>query len=482
MAPSAIDNPSPSQQEFVDPNELRTTFSLAMSAMYKKEVPLYGDLIKIVQSVNEEALRNSADPKITAMRNGNLASERLDLERHGAIRLGTPHELQTVRRIFAIIGLYPVGYYDLSPAGLPMHATCFRPTTTAALSRNPFRVFTTLLRPDLLKDAQSKDLALDLLSQRSIFSPELVRLLDAAERQNHRLRPDEASAFVRESMKTFGWRPIAAASKDVYQKLKDEHPILADVACFQSAHINHLTPRTLDIAAAQERMRIEGLRVKERIEGPPPRKCPVLLRQTSFLALEESTHFPSDRGLEEGCHKARFGEIEERGAAVTDRGRALYDELLNETMRQISACPRYLDASQKDKILVDTFARFPDNWDDLRRQGLVYFDYSLGASAKEATIPLNPSVDDLISRGVLVAVPITYEDFLPMSAAGIFQSNLGNDTTAKNDTITSFSDHFGFQQNLGCAVTDLDTAYAMAQDASLRKCALELGMVEDALL
>ncbi len=33
----------------------------------------------------------------------------------------------------------------------------------------------------------------------------------------------------------------------------------------------------------------------------------------------------------------------------------------------------------------------------------------------------------LIERGWVVAQPITYEDFLPVSAAGIFQSNLGNE-------------------------------------------------------
>jgi uncharacterized glyoxalase superfamily metalloenzyme YdcJ len=72
-----------------------------MSAMYKQEVPLYSELIRIVQGVNDETLRRSADPKIVAMRNGDVASERLHLERHGAIRVRTPHELQTVGRIFA---------------------------------------------------------------------------------------------------------------------------------------------------------------------------------------------------------------------------------------------------------------------------------------------------------------------------------------------------------------------------------------------
>lgn len=481
MVSFTIQPPVPDQHGFVDPDDLLTTFSLALSAMYKREVPLYGDLIKIVQSVNEETLRNSQDPKVAALRNGDVASERLDIERHGAIRLGTPHELQTVRRIFAVIGLHPVGYYDLTPAGLPMHATCFRPLDSAALGRNPFRVFTTLLRPDMLKDAQSKELALDLLCKRTIFSPELMKLLDIAEGQKHRLNPSQATTFVQEAMKTFGWRPTAAASKSVYENLNREHPILADIACFQSAHINHLTPRTLNIVAAQDRMKTDGLRVKERIEGPPHRKCPILLRQTSFLALEETIQFPGEQGLETGCHKARFGEIEERGAAVTEKGRMLYDELLSEAMRQISSS-QDTDPSGKDSILADVFVQFADTWEDLRQQGLVYFEYRLRDPEKRATIATGSSVDDLVESGVLEAVPSTYEDFLPLSAAGIFQSNLGSGTTSNEPVIVPCSDKPGLEKALGCAVTKVDTAYAMVQKASLRRCASQLGLAEDDLL
>ena len=42
---------------------------------------------------------------------------RLNVERHGAIRVGTAQELATLRRMFAIMGMYPVSYYDLSQAG-----------------------------------------------------------------------------------------------------------------------------------------------------------------------------------------------------------------------------------------------------------------------------------------------------------------------------------------------------------------------------
>ncbi|MFT7865638.1 2-oxoadipate dioxygenase/decarboxylase family protein, partial [Salmonella enterica] len=63
------------------------------------------------------------------------------------------------------------------------------------------------------------------------------------------------------------------------------------------------------------------------IEGPPRREIPLLLRQTSFKALEEPVHFA---GEHLGTHTARFGEIEQRGVALTPKGRELYDRLLAE--------------------------------------------------------------------------------------------------------------------------------------------------------
>ncbi|KAI8651075.1 DUF1338 domain-containing protein [Fusarium keratoplasticum] len=348
---------------FVDADELRTNFASAMSAIYRKEVPLYGDLINIVRDVNTLTLqkRQASDASTTsaAIR---TSSERLTLERHGAIRLGTPYELQTVRRIFKILGMHPVGYYDLSLAGLPMHATCFRPTEVSSLDKNPFRVFTTLLRPELLASEEARELSLTLLGGRKIFTDKLLELLDRAESQGGRLDKDQAEVFIPQALLTFSWKSVAAATFSQYNLIKAEHPILADIACFQSSHINHLTPRTLDIDAVQEAMQRAGMAIKSCIEGPPLRKCPILLRQTSFLALEEAVKFPTDGGktedgLVEASHKARFGEIEERGAAVTAKGRELYDRLLNESREKAG------DANPKeaDAIVADTFRAYPDD-------------------------------------------------------------------------------------------------------------------------
>ena len=97
--------------------------------------------------------------------------DRISEERHGAIRVGTPAELAMLRRVFAVMGMYPVGYYDLSEAGVPVHSTAFRPVGDAALKINPFRVFTSLLRLDLIADTQLREEARKTLQARQIFSP-----------------------------------------------------------------------------------------------------------------------------------------------------------------------------------------------------------------------------------------------------------------------------------------------------------------------
>ena len=106
------------QNAFVSPDAIRARFSLAMSAMYQSEVPLYGDLLDLVGRINRRTL--DADPALaeTLCASGEL--QRLAEERHGAIRLGSAEELATMARLFAVMGMQPVAYYDLSCAGVPV--------------------------------------------------------------------------------------------------------------------------------------------------------------------------------------------------------------------------------------------------------------------------------------------------------------------------------------------------------------------------
>ena len=454
-APGSAGSPA-SRRGFVPPDAIRARFASAMSAMYRDEVPLYATLLELVDEVNARAL-DEAGPRSPLP-----AAERarLGVERHGAIRVGSARELGMLRRMFAILGMHPVGYYDLSVAGVPVHSTALRPVRAEALQRNPFRIFTSLLRLEAIDDPLLREQAARLLAQREIFTPLAVRLTEEFEADGG-LDEQQAESFVRELLQTFRWHATATVSRETYRRMHDAHRLVADVVCFRGPHINHLSPRTLDIDAVQARMPGRGLASKQIIEGPPRRKVPILLRQTSFKALAERVVFDSGAGPQ-GEHTARFGEVEQRGIALTPKGRALYDQLLREAG---DASPATSAAAYMSR-LERAFRAFPDDLDSLREQALGYFRYTVvpgrtGGAASAATL------DALLRDGVVQANPITYEDFLPVSAAGIFQSNLGDASRRAGRGDDARAD---FERALGCPVLDLFALYEAEQADSLEAC------------
>ncbi|EGK2776617.1 VOC family protein [Escherichia coli] len=439
-------------------DEIREQFSQAMSAMYQQEVPQYGTLLELVADVNLAVLENNPQLHEKMVNADELA--RLNVERHGAIRVGTAQELATLRRMFAIMGMYPVSYYDLSQAGVPVHSTAFRPIDDASLARNPFRVFTSLLRLELIENEILRQKAAEILRQRDIFTPRCRQLLEEYEQQGG-FNETQAQEFVQEALETFRWHLSATVDEETYRALHNEHRLIADVVCFPGCHINHLTPRTLDIDRVQSMMPECGIEPKVLIEGPPRREVPILLRQTSFKALEETVLFA---GQKQGTHTARFGEIEQRGVALTPKGRQLYDDLLrNAGTGQ--------DNLTHQMHLQETFRTFPDSEFLMRQQGLGWFRYRLTPSGEAHRQAIHPGDDPqpLIERGWVVAQPITCEDFLPVSAAGIFQSNLGNETQACNHGDASRE---AFEQALGCPVLDEFQLYQEAEERSKRRCGL----------
>lgn len=180
-----------------------------MSAMYRSEVPAYGMLIDLVAAVNAQALE--ADPALKRRLETTESLGRISEERHGAIRLGAPAELSMIRRVFAVMGMHPVGYYDLSTARVPVHATAFRPVGAGPLSRNPFRVFTSLLRTDLIGDKTLRLEAERILATRKIFTDRAVEPTEKAERQGG-LENEDADHFVMEILETFRWHEHACVS------------------------------------------------------------------------------------------------------------------------------------------------------------------------------------------------------------------------------------------------------------------------------
>jgi uncharacterized glyoxalase superfamily metalloenzyme YdcJ len=451
------------EQRFVSPDLIRQRFSKAMSDMYREEVPLYGALMELVEQTNRDMLARA--PDIARQLDSTGEIQRLDMERHGAIRVGTAQELATLARLFAVMGMQPVGYYDLTPAGVPVHSTAFRAVHETALQVSPFRVFTSLLRLELIEEPEVRAFAQSVLDKRSIFTPDALRLISQAETAGG-LDEVEAAEFVLQALETFRWHHSATVTAAQYQTLSAQHRLIADVVAFKGPHINHLTPRTLDIDIVQAQMPAHGITPKAVVEGPPRRQCPILLRQTSFKALDEPIAF-TDQSDNRGSHSARFGEIEQRGAALTPKGRALYDRLLNAARDELGEFPNEANAARYNELMSRHFGEFPDSIEGMREQDLAYFRYVVTEKGHAAQGMAGASLRDCLRAGHVKAEPLVYEDFLPVSAAGIFQSNLGD---AAQTHYGEHSNRQAFEQALGRSTIDELGLYAETQQRSIDEC------------
>jgi uncharacterized glyoxalase superfamily metalloenzyme YdcJ len=461
------------KKAFVSPEYIRNRFSTIMSDMYKDEVPLYGELLNLVNDINDNVLSEANEIKEQLANTGEIT--RLNMERHGAIRLGKPYELFTMRRLFKVMGMFPVGYYDLASAGVPVHATAFRATENTTLNQAPFRVFTSLLRLDLIDDDHLRNNIETILENRQIFTEKALLLIDKSEKEGGLLKED-AEIFVQEALETFRWHDTATVDYEMYKALLGQHRLIADVVAFKGPHINHLTPRTLDIDKVQASMEARNIPPKDNIEGPPTRKCPILLRQTSFKALTEKVTFKDNDGnTKTGEHKARFGEIEQRGVALTQKGQDLYNVLLGKTRKAIGGSPTAENASEYNQLLIENFKEIPDNYDELQSKELAYFHYFTTPKTKniqKGKTFTKVDVNQLLEDGYLTIEPMVYEDFLPVSAAGIFASNLGTDDAKREYTETS--NQSLFEKDLGEPVYNLIKWYEDMQDETIQKCLAEI--------
>ena len=277
-------------------SQIRSAFARAMSQMYQQEVPLYGELLDLVQQINQQEL--AANPQLSEALDASDSLQRLSAERHGAIRVGNARELSTLRRLFAVMGMYPVAYYDLTEAGIPVHSTAFRPLQLEELNASPFRIFTSLLRLDLIEDPDLRQRAQQLLDAREIFSDSVLELIECHEQQQG-LDRQQADRFVDAALEIFRWHHQASVDKASYQRFLNTHRLVADIVCFRGPHINHLTPRTLNIDRVEQQMSAQQMHPKAIIEGPPQRRHPILLRQTSFKALDESILFVDQQGRQQ---------------------------------------------------------------------------------------------------------------------------------------------------------------------------------------
>jgi uncharacterized glyoxalase superfamily metalloenzyme YdcJ len=560
--------------------EMQHRLFAELSRMFGQEVPLYDKSLLVNRVVNE-----SVGALLGRLWRGfAITAEQLEKtsgERHGAIRIGRPDEYRWIGRFFAQFAMEPHAFYDMTNVGAksqPIIATAFRSRL------NPeHRVFTSLLMTDYFDPATRARIEATL-APRQVFSTEARRLIEKGERDGG-LAWGDANALIREATeRIFKWTGRARDHALYTELSKAGFKIAADIACFESHHLNHLTPNTLwmdlytsamkfclgemgersfrehatvalghfvaqadrdylrlhfkhltaeEISALEpaelpadalgrlvdglaKRLKQDDLNLsrhkhsgfKDSTEGPPT-NVPVLLRQDSYKALTEPVAFAQpDGSVVHASHTARFGEIEQRFYATTPKGRALYDRCL---AAADAAKERHPGLAKKDfaayeQLAADAFAPFPRTLLELVEQGLVFARFSATekgrAAAKEGGLraraigwsPLSPAATGVagdsdvhlraetrllvaLAREGFVAVEgLRYEDFLPISAAGIFASNLQQYGTKSTAPAKPTYTQAQLEDILGRKIIDPNETYAALEAESRMATRRALGL------
>jgi uncharacterized glyoxalase superfamily metalloenzyme YdcJ len=379
------------------PWQLRAQFAERLCAHLDRTVTGRAALIDGARELNAE---------VAAARGGHTertgSAQRLAVERQGAISVGSPAELAALARIFAAMGMYPTGFYDLrdlSDGTVPVIATGFRPNDPVELERNPFRVFASLLAT-FDRAFFSTELAARIdtfLDNRVLFPPRLLALADRAEAETG-LADDDAQEFLSLATEAFT-RPAAPVDRAWYEELAAVSSVAAQIAGVRSVRIQHLAPRVLDLDAFCARMRERGIETIGPIEGPPPWHGPdLLLRQASFARVPGPATDTNPGGIGTGSTTRRLGEVEARGIALTRLGRQVYDAF------GPAALPDSEEGLAGAAFAVSIMTAVPERVRDGR--------------------PPAGDLSSLLAAGWLVSEPVLFEDFLPESAAQIFRSQL----------------------------------------------------------
>ena len=538
--------------------DMQNRLFAALSAMFGSEVPLYDKALLVNKACNQTVCALLSQLHI-GFSISDAELERSSGERHGAIRIGRPDEFRWVGRLFGCFDMEPHNFYNMTDVGAksqPIIATAFR-----SRLRPEHRVFSSVLMTNYF-DPATKERIENLLSKRTVFSDRAKQLVEKSEK-NGGLDWSDATELIKEcTERIFKWTGTAR-DHALYKELSaGGFNIAADIACFESHDLNHLTPNTfcMDLYTAamkyclaefdakwfearantvlsrlvaraaddpgRDFMKLHFKHVpleqiaqykqgsvapadvarfaaditavlakpefalsklphsgyKDFTEGPSE-DTPVLLRQDAYKALTEPVEFTeSDGTVVNSTHTARFGEIEERFYACTPAGRAMYDACLakaDAAREQDPSLPKR-DIAAYEALYAKPFAPFPKTLVELLAQKLVYARFvatAKGIAAGQAGAVHTADLAALVKAGLADYEGLRYEDFLPVSAAGIFASNLrqyGTRSTAKaKPTYTKQQ----LEEILGRSIIDATTAYAGIDAQSRLETLEQLGVL-----
>jgi uncharacterized glyoxalase superfamily metalloenzyme YdcJ len=137
------------------------------------------------------------------------------------------------------------------------------------------------------------------------------------------------------------------------------------------------------------------------------------------------------------------------------------------------------DFTAYDAAYAKPFAPFLKTLPALLAQGLVFGRYAATPKGRAARGGVTSTdLAELLRQGLLQVEGLRYEDFLPVSAAGIFASNLNQYGTQSTAAVRPSYSQSQLEAILGKPIIDATVVYRGIEAASVRAALQELGVLD----
>lgn len=430
---------------WVESDEIRLKYVQMISDLFHSRYSVYGVVFDIVRDVNNMALIQNASLYDEMVKKGQKQTFSQELSAHYI--LFNPGDLGIIRRIFAVMGLYPVGFYNLDLNGKSLASTLFKPLNKIALKQQPFRITVSLANQSFDNECEQHNVPKNRLD----LSEKFLGLLQKFEKYSA-LNELDVHYFIQELQENLH-------KPDYDMQCCEQRPFRSSMNQIrESIMIRSTSLACLNLPKVIEELKHFDLYAIDDLDGPSDRKHPLLFNKMNInLRSKHPDHQKSDS---DNQNIPVFTiQLEQRGLALTAKGHQFFKSILSNLKSRLEPRTR-LSLVQKRKLMNQVFKRFPDSSYSLYRKGLAYFTFSVNPEIEiiDDRYWTEEDLPRLIRSKRILLTPLIFEDIY--SSYSVHASSSFDFVEEKKS----------FEAYLGTCIHDEMRYYVLCQEQSLQTC------------
>lgn len=371
-----------------------------------------------------------------------------ELEVHYKIR--NKIDLSIVRQIFAVLGLFPVGFILQGSLQNPVPCTLFRPINNSNTKKHYIRV----------KLSYAYDLkSFKKTSKEEVDIPKAAKSCQKLKQFLDRFQKD--SYFIDSDVELFLKEVIDFLHPEFNTSIIDQE--VCNSGMRDSNSICEIRFPTLSLSRTLSMISKYKFDIDYKVNLPEGRKHPLLYNLANIFLKSTNNHLYQTKVEPDALLNI---QLVQRGIALTPKGKSQYSKTLAEIFSEQNQYNKKIDNLQRS--INRNFRKFPDSTSQLYQEGLAYFYFKLKPDMHLLNYKnwSKEDLSDLIHSNHIDVLPIMFDGLLDTQELKINQLD---------ELVRAHK--CAFEEKLECSIQDEHEYYLMLQHQSLQQCLAALNQV-----